>query len=207
MGAQAQRVTIPEAVARGGVSGVGTAPSGPEPTIEAILEKTDLVIVGTVGEPHSYLSQDQLDVNTDFPVKDATVFYYKYPPAKSPETDNNTQQALTLTQLGGSILIDGKRFTQLENALPALQPGTKGLFLLQRRGDKYWIAGPSTALPFYGAFSITPEDKLMPLMGRRDFAPEYRNLKVSERLGKMMNILHSKAQDHQNSAKADATTK
>jgi hypothetical protein len=203
---QGQRLTIPEAVSRGGVSSGGTIPSGPDPTINHMLEKTDLVVVGTLGEPHSYLSEDQLDVNTDFPVKDATVLYYKYPPSKSQSTDNKPQQVLTVTQLGGTIEIDGKKFTQEEKALPALQPGTKGLFLLQLRGDKYWIAGPSKALPFYGAFSITSESKLIPLMASPDFGKDYRNVKVSEGLGRMMKILHSQTQPKQDSTTPNPAT-
>jgi len=201
--AHAQRITIPEALARGGVSGGGTAPSGLGPSLNEILQATDLVVVGTLGEPHSYLSQDQLDVNTDFPVENATVFYYKYRSPKSPEPDNKIQQTLTLTQLGGTIVIDSKKFTQLETALPTLQLGTKGLFLLQRRGGKYWIAGPSATLLFYGAFSITHEEELMPLMSRRDFAQEYRDLKVSEGLGRMMKILQSQTPDQQDPSKVD----
>jgi hypothetical protein len=168
-----------------------------------------MVVMGTIGEPHSYLSDDQCEVYTDYPINDAVVLYYRYAPQTGGVPKPEEPPALAITELGGTVMVNGRQFTQKEPALPPLRPGIKGLFLLQHVGSKYVIAPAilpnhgsvgSSVCPelipdnFYGAFRIT-DDRLMPLVAREDFAeeyaPEYRNAKVSDAIDTMMHILRA----------------
>jgi hypothetical protein len=58
--AHAQVLTVPQALASAGESLYGgpTSPSGPLPTLDRILLKTDLIVSGVIGESRSYLSDD-----------------------------------------------------------------------------------------------------------------------------------------------------
>jgi hypothetical protein len=176
---EAQRLTIPELVARGGVGSVATAPSGQLPTVADLLRVTDVIVMGTVGEPRSYLSADQRDVFTDYPLTHP-VFIHGSSKIATPMP--GVVPRVIVTQLGGTVAINGIQFTQKEPALPPLQTGMIGLFLLQRVGDKYLIAGR-----FYGAFDIT-DDEVTPLMSREDFAPDYRKVRVSDAIERMVKV-------------------
>lgn len=65
-----QQSTIPEALAQAGKSLTGgtTIPSGIAPTIDEVLRDVDIVVTGIVGQPNSYLSDDQREVYPDYPI-------------------------------------------------------------------------------------------------------------------------------------------
>lgn len=182
LAAQDQRQTIPAAIAEGAVASVATRPSGQAPTMESVLADTDVVVTGTVGEPRSYLSEDQRDVYTDYPVADAV---FRYQSKLSPVATPGIPPAVIVTQLGGTIMINGVSFTQKETALPPLQPGISALFLLRRNGGKHFIAGG-----YFGAFAIV-DGRLRPLVSRSDFAPEYVNQPVSTALYRLATSLRT----------------
>ena len=71
----AQRPTIPEAVRQGAVNSIATTPSGQPPTVADLLSTTDIVVMGTIGDSRSYLSDDQRDVYTDYPIKEPVVLF------------------------------------------------------------------------------------------------------------------------------------
>jgi len=75
--AHAQVLTVPQALASAGVSlqGGPTSPSGPLPTLDRILLKTDLIVSGVIGESRSYLPDDQMDVRTDYEVLAPIILY------------------------------------------------------------------------------------------------------------------------------------
>jgi hypothetical protein len=180
---EAQRQTIPEAVAEGAVGSVATIPSGPAPTMADLLRISDIVVTCTLGEPRGYLSDDQRDVYTDYTVTNP-VFQYQSrvtamqkPGVPPPE--------LIITQLGGTVMVNGTKFTHKEPALPPLQSGTEVLLLLQSSGAKYFITGK-----YFGAFSVA-DGRLVPLVRRHDFAPEYRNLNVPTAVDTMLTTLRS----------------
>jgi hypothetical protein len=58
----AQRLTIPQHLLRASEPLVHgwSEPSGRPPTLDQVLQPTDLIVRGIVGEPKSYLSDDQL---------------------------------------------------------------------------------------------------------------------------------------------------
>ncbi len=168
----AQFDTIPQSIAKGAVGSASTVPSGVSPSVERILRITDLVVSGTVGESRSYLSDDQMEVYTDIALGDPTVLYQSHQLVTAAVP--GVIPTVTITQRGGTISIEGTTFTQREEALPALQIGTKGLFFLQRVGNKNVIAGK-----FYGAFSVV-DGRVTPLMSSKDYAQEYRGLALAD---------------------------
>jgi hypothetical protein len=162
--AYAQGETVLEAIARGASGRIRTAPSGKPPEVATVLRSTDLVVRGTLGEPQSYLSPDQRDVYTDYPLERPVVLFQKRQTASDKP---GITPAITVTQLGGTISLNGVKFTQTEDGLPPLKPGSEGLFLLTRINDRYWIAGT-----FFGAFGIV-DGKLKTLTSMQSFAKEF----------------------------------
>ncbi len=84
-----------------------------------------MIVYGTIGEGRSYLSDDQRDVYTDYPINEP-VFAYRSELASIPA--GRVVQGVTVTQLGGTVTVNGVAFTQTEPALPPLEAGTRGLF-------------------------------------------------------------------------------
>jgi hypothetical protein len=166
-----QQETIPEAIARGATGRFRTAPSGLAPSVSHLLQETDLIIRGIVGDHKSYLSSDQTDVYTDYALNNITVFYRAEPFVSARP---GARETLAVTQLGGTVTVNGVEFKQIEDGLPALEAGSDGLFLLCKSGNRYFIAGT-----FYGAFGIAT-GKLLPLTKVGSFAPEYRDIPATE---------------------------
>lgn len=175
------RETIPEKVARGVYGRVFNVPSGKSPTVDEVLATTDMIVRATVGAPRSYLSDDQTLVYTDYPLNNAVVLYAtEAATARKP----GPTRAVTITQRGGTVTIGESKYTQSEAALaPFVAAGSEYLFLLERRGDKYFPAHT-----YLGAFLVT-EGKVVPLAKKR-FAPEYRREPVSVVMQDLMNRLH-----------------
>jgi hypothetical protein len=80
----------------------------------------------------------------------------------------------TITQLGGTMTLEGHRVTASHYGLPPLKPGTEGLFFLARTGNQYRIAGR-----YLGAFAIV-QDAIVPLTSNADFAQRYRGKSVGQ---------------------------
>src|SRR4051794_35903326 len=101
--ARAQSLTIPEELQHQGHSmgRLSSAPSGPVPTLDKIVDLTDLVVRGVLGESTSYLSEDQTEVYTDYPILNATVLYDpRVVVSKKPEVPSI--QPTRVTILGGT---------------------------------------------------------------------------------------------------------
>jgi hypothetical protein len=167
----AQRLTIPEAVAKGATGSVASAPSGPVPTVKELVHRSDVVVIGTIGEPHSYISEDQYEVFTDYPIRNPR---YLYESKSRGGARPGTVPDISVTLRGGTVLVNGRKYTQKEDALALLQSGSMGLFLLRHVADKFTPAGV-----YYGAFAVS-NGRVMPLVPRNDFAPEFRNITVSD---------------------------
>jgi hypothetical protein len=179
--AQSQGETIPEAIARGASGRTSTAHSGKSPTVSEILADAELVVRGTVGEPRSYLSSDKRDVYTDYPLVASVVLYQRT--ARTAQKPG--QLGITVTQLGGKVMVGKVEFTQTELGLPPLMRGTEGIFILELRDGKYHIART-----FYGVFAIL-NNTVKPLTSKHDFAPEYRDVPTAAVLGDLTSRLRS----------------
>jgi hypothetical protein len=111
-----------------------------------------------------------MNVYSDYPILDP-VFLFPADATARP----GFVGSVTVTQLGGTVTIQGYQFSMTHNQLPPLKPGTECVLLLQRKGDRYQIAGT-----FYGAFEVTAGDQLAPLFEDSEFAKEYRGMRVGE---------------------------
>jgi hypothetical protein len=162
----AQLRTIPEQLVQAGrdLKSGATVPSGLAPDIEVVLQETDLIVRGIVGEPRSYLSDDQTSIFSDYPIGKPRVLFdtlvFEKPRAGLPE--------IVVTIEGGTVTVGSLKFTVAPGALPHLRPGSDCLLLLKRVKDKLHIAG----FGYLGAFQIE-DDKLTVLTGVRTFAREY----------------------------------
>ena len=121
--AQADRPTIPEILARAGesTSGMRMVGSGPPPTISDILkEPTRWLRSGR--KPRSYLSDDQQEVYTDYPILNPS-FVYQSVVVTSTKPGMPT---VTVTLPGGSITINGLTYTFKDLGLPHLSRAWRG---------------------------------------------------------------------------------
>jgi hypothetical protein len=163
--ARAQIATIPELLARAGTS-LKTGqnlPSGYVPTVDQVLGGADVIAKGVVGSPHTYLSEDEREIFTDYALLNPAIVYQSAAVA----ADIPVLPKVTITLLGGTYKQNGLTFTSSHATLPALEPGIKGLFILRRVGKQYRIAGP-----YVGAFRIV-DRRIFPLSKTSGFAPEY----------------------------------
>jgi hypothetical protein len=175
--ANGQGQTILEMLAAGATGRVRTVPSGAPPTIAELLQDTDVIVRGIVGQPRRYLSEDQRDVFTDYPILNP---WYVYQPVLVTSKTPSAPGVVVVTQLGGAVTVNGARFTQTEEGLLPLESGIEGLFFLKRDRGRLFIVGT-----FFGAFRVV-DGKLVPLTPKVGFAPEYRDLSVGEALEHMI---------------------
>jgi hypothetical protein len=187
--AQGQRRTIPQQLAEERQSlvhliGVGDGTLGDPKSDEyfrryrdRLLGETERVVRGRVGRPApSYLSDDQMEIYTDYPIDEPLVLYDR-------DTTNSSKRssALTLTLLGGTVTINGLTFTSDHESLQRLQPGSDVLLLLKRVGSRYFIADR-----YEGAFSIQ-EGKLVPLhKGAWGVPPAYTEARADRVISQML---------------------
>ena len=178
----AQSETVHEAIARGATGRVSTAPSGHPPTVTDLLRETDIVVRGIIGQPRAYLSGDKRDVYTDYALKNPAILYAKQVLSSAVP---GASADVTVTQLGGTIEVNGVKFTQQENGLLPLEPGVEGLFLLKRVDNRYQIAGT-----YFGAFRIAA-GRVTPFTMRQSFAPEYRDASTEHAVAEIMRQLRT----------------
>lgn len=178
----AQRLTIPELVRQGAVGSVATTPSGQTPTVAALLDQTETLAVGILSNPRSYLSEDETEVLTDYELSDQTIlFSAKSNPSPTPAIP----RPLTLTQKGGTVVVNGVSFTEKQPALEPLKPGTRVLCLLRSVGNRNMIVGE-----FFGIFNVQA-GLISPLVTRPEFAPEYQNVDYRAAVDSMLRMLRS----------------
>ena len=160
----AQPATIPESMASGATARFTTM-CGPSPTIDAMLARTALVVRGTAGVPHSYLSADQMEVLTDVPLIGAAVLFDAATPAAGPTFPSSE---VLIAQPGGRVIIGGQPFEHRLSGLEPLEPGTDVLLLLERSGGRL-----VPVLTYHGAFVLDPAG-VRPLVANPRFVPFYR---------------------------------
>jgi hypothetical protein len=165
------------------VGSVATTPSGETPSVAELVRETETLAAGTLSNPRSYLSDDEAEVLTDYDLADqVTLFTTKSDSFRAP----TLPQPLTLTQKGGTVVVNGVSFTEKEPALEPLTPGTRVLCLLKSAGNKNMIVGA-----FFGIFSV--EDGVVkPLTTRTGFAPDYRNVEYGAAVDSMLRVVRAR---------------
>lgn len=174
--------TIPEAIARGATGRVSTPPSGRVPSIDDVLRETDMVVRGIVRESTGYLSENQQDVYTEYTISPATILYSAVAMV-SPEPGRISR--INISQIGGTIVLNGQKFTQTEHGLAPLKAGAEVVLLLKHLGSRWHIA-----TVFFGAFSIE-NGKLRTLTTRPTFAPQVRDMDSTTAVKELLARLHS----------------
>jgi hypothetical protein len=134
--------TIPELLKAANTSlGRSIKGSGPVPHLEVVMQTTDAIVRGTLGPRRSYLTDDQMNLYSDYEVLNAVFLYGEDP------TQKITKAGVTLTVLGGQVEIDGLTFTMETSAVPALASGVEYVLLRTQQGDSP-PAGTPASTPF-----------------------------------------------------------
>jgi len=171
--ASSQSPTIPEMLAKAGTPLTLNldVPSGPAPSVDQLLETTDVVVRGVVEAPRSYMSPDERDVWTDYVIRNPRILYQS-----SPDLSHKpgTTAAFTVTIYGGAIEINGLAFKSDHAALPLLTAGQEYLLLLQQRDRKYFIAER-----YFGAFRVA-NGSVEPSTKKNGFAEDYKGQPVAD---------------------------
>jgi hypothetical protein len=120
--------TIPEIVSRGWGWVGPSKPSGTGPDMHDVLRRTDTIVRGIIGQPlPSYLSRDQREVYTDYPVRSPWILYQEVlVPSPIPGLLPN----VTVVVRGGAVVIKGVPFTAEYRGQPEMTPGSECVFLL-----------------------------------------------------------------------------
>jgi hypothetical protein len=144
----AEQDRIPEALARAGRSIQVSAPPGAgwfgeDESIEALLRVTDVIVKGRLGVPRAFLSHDEREVRTEYPIVNPTTLY------AAALSKPDLPPATSVTMIGGAVKINGLTYTATYEALPLPEEGTECLLLLRECDKRYYVAGI-----YYGIFRI-----------------------------------------------------
>jgi hypothetical protein len=176
------QTTIPEAIAGGATGRVANAPSGIGPSTEDVLRETELVVRGVVREPRSYLSEDAVNVYTDYTITKPLILYSTI---SIQSREPGPLQEVTVSQIGGTVVVNGHTFTHANRGLPLPEPGTEMLLLLKRVGSRWQLANK-----YSGAFAIA-NGKLNPWGMQRRFGQEYRGAETTTAIPELVARIHA----------------
>jgi hypothetical protein len=138
-----------------------------------LLGDTDAIVRGHVSQPSaSYVSEDQMEVYTDYAIDDS-VSLYRADVTRSPKP--GMMPIATVTLLGGRITINGLHYISDHMTQRALEPGTECLLLLKRVGDRYFIARK-----YDGAFRIHKDGLLAPISVGVGFPAAYKDVPATQ---------------------------
>ncbi len=174
----AQR-TIPQVLSEANASIGRTVQTeyGGIPSFESVAKTADLIVRGVVGEPLVRLSDDLMDVYSDYPIINPVILF----PSSATNTDRpGVARSVVVTAIGGTITINGRSFYLEHKELPPLRPGIECLFLLRRKDDTYQISGT-----YFGVFRID-DDIVTPLTTVHDFANDLRGKTPAEAIRRLL---------------------
>jgi hypothetical protein len=150
--------------------------------MDLILTLTSVVVRGTVGSSYSYLSKDETEVLTDYPLINPVVLYQSTG-ACAPQAG---LPSFTVTLLGGTVTINGLSNTSVHEALAPLRPGTEYLFLLMVDDQNNCrVTGK-----YYGVFDLS-NGGLQPTFARKNYASEYRQLSSAQGIEAILSKLRT----------------
>jgi hypothetical protein len=151
-------------------------------SLQDLLVQTDLVVRGTVGaKTFSYLSADETDVLTDYRLESVGIIF----PVSAASTPRPGVKPppITLTQLGGTTVIEGHQVSVDHTCLRPLAPRTDAIFLLTRSGEKYRLA-----FEYLGVFAIE-NGSIHPLCECGAFSANYRGKALDDFVADIVAIL------------------
>ena len=174
--------TVPEAIARGASGRILSAASGRGPSTADVLRETEMVVRGIVREPRGYISEDALNVYTEYRIIKPLILYSTM--SMSSRAPAPVQE-IAISQIGGTLVLNGHTFTQTERHLPLLEPDTEVLLLLKRVGSRWHLANK-----YFGAFAIA-DGRLTPLGSSRRFGAEFRDVEPTAAVSALLAQLHA----------------
>jgi hypothetical protein len=166
--ATAQELTIPQILSQGVTEKVGSAGFSAADGFPEAAGAADVVVTGVVGNQVAALSADQVDVYTDYELTNVSVLYQSAP-STSPLSGSLAK--LTVSQLGGQILIGGTEFVHTVNGLARLEPGATYLLMLQRIRGRLVVGE--------GGFKVS-NNRLVPIVEGAAFAAAYRTMPAAD---------------------------
>jgi hypothetical protein len=168
----AQRRTILEMVFdTNGPLNLETHADPPPISLTELVQRSEMIVRGTVTEVNSSLSSDGTDIYTDLTLGNVT-FLHSAEPAIA--TKPGPPSPLIITQLGGTVTIAGYPVRQTLQNLPLLARGDEAIFLLVRGSGKLLISGQ-----YLGVFGIEG-NRVVPLTRTEWFAREHRGKTVDQ---------------------------
>ncbi len=167
--------TIPGAIASGHGWAFPWRGSGIQPdVIPSMLQRTNTIVTGVVGKPApSYLSEDQRDVYTDYPLTPAIIHYQELLETTSKP---GVISDIVVSVRGGTLTILGKKIVAKYPEQPEVTPGTEYVFLLRKVGTTYRLASD-----YYGLFTPT-NGRLVPVDNSHLFKELLRDYDTTEKL-------------------------
>jgi hypothetical protein len=154
-------------------------------TLEELIASADLIVLARVRATTSYVTADGTDIHTDLTLTDVQ---HIYPLDAGQSTKPGLVAELTVTQLGGEVVINGHDVSSTYADLPPLQRGTFALFILNRVDDKLFIARK-----FLGVFGVQG-DRTVPLTSVSWFADKHRGIGWAEFVGTVTRIAQRRKQ-------------
>jgi hypothetical protein len=124
--------------------------------LEKVVEQSDLVVHGTLHLLRTYLSEDKMELYTDYEVEPLRVLAVRTKVAGSREPG---RQPIVVRQWGGRMDIGGVPVEMIDSNLPLLPAEEQAILCLRydSRGSKYEIVGVA------GAF-VVEKDAVRPHM-------------------------------------------
>jgi hypothetical protein len=175
--------TLIDAVRRenGPVARARAAPLLPKTSFEDLLRECDLIVQGTLGEPDSYLAEEGTTLYTDYVVRNAQILFNAT--LRTTPKPTFVAEEIKLTQLGGTITLEGHPVIVSHSALKPLPPGVEGVFLLvQREGKNFLVRN------YFGAYQIQ-NGAVYPLAQLAGVAAQVRGKPVAEFRAEISDIL------------------
>jgi hypothetical protein len=148
--------------------------------MDEVLNDVDWVVKGIVGDSNSYLSDDKYEVYTDYAILQPVILY---PESASRLATPGPAEAMKVTLLGGTVSVGPLRYTFTHQALPSLDRGQTGLFLLDEVNGKLFVAAK-----YYGVFDLSRQ-KLLPMVRKPGFGEPYVGQPASEAISSVVQRL------------------
>jgi len=130
--------------------------SGPV-RMDQVINRTDVIVRATLGQPKSMLSADERDIYTSFDVVNPKILAGSI--STNAARPGGVVVPLTIAVPGGTVAFGKFTATIRHNGMPQLSPGMDLLVLLHREGDKYWPASDAAI------FSVV-KSRIVPLQRR-----------------------------------------
>ena len=131
----------------------------PPSSVEALIDATDLLVLGIVRTPRTALSDDRSDLYFDYALDEPLILFPRDPTTRH---QPDGASAITVRQLVGTLTAHDRR-RSVSAPTQMLDPDTAYVLFLMTKGDRYAVAA---------AFRIA-EERLIPRIPGRRFDRQY----------------------------------